>query len=232
MILSGGEVMPPALNEKISGLWLHSGIYDLYGSTETGSCDFCLTAEEQTVGRGSIGNPTRDVKFRIRKSNGLLASQGEAGELEIASPYGMLGYFDDPDLTRTSFNEGYFRSGDLARIRTDKRTEIVGRSKEIISRGGNKISPLQIDNVLSAHPDVAVALCTGLPDDRLGEAIHAMVVLKPGATVSAPDLLAWASTKIERFKLPDAIYFCEAIPLGTTGKANRAAVKQFILGQK
>jgi long-chain acyl-CoA synthetase len=232
MILSGGEVMSPALNERISSLWPHTGIYDLYGSTETGSCDFCLTAEEQIAGRGSIGSPTRDVQFRIRKTDGHLAGEGEMGELEIASPYGMLGYLDDPDLTRTSFNEGYFRSGDLARIRADRRTEIVGRSKEIISRGANKISPLEIDHLLSAHPDVAVALCAGVPDDRLGEAIHAMVVLKPGAILTEPDLLTWGSDKIERFKLPDAIYFCDAIPLGNTGKASRAAVQQFVLAQK
>jgi long-chain acyl-CoA synthetase len=231
MILSGGEVMTPALNETISGIWPHSGIFDLYGSTETGSCDFCLGREEQIAGRGSIGHPTRDVKFRIRKSGGLLAHEGEIGELEIDSPYGMLGYLDDPELTRTSFNEGYFRSGDLARIRADNRTEIVGRSKEIISRGGNKISPLQIDNLLSAHPDVAVALCTGVPDDRLGEKIQAMVVLKPGAILTEPELLTWASDKIEHFKLPDAIYFCEAIPVGNTGKASRAAVQQFILAR-
>jgi acyl-CoA synthetase (AMP-forming)/AMP-acid ligase II len=228
-ILAGGEVMTPALNETISATWPHAGIYDLYGSTETGSCDFCLAPEEQIAGRGSIGHPTRDVKFRIRKSDGRLAGEGEFGELEIDSPYRMLGYLDDPELTRNSFNEKYFRSGDLARIRADKRTEIVGRAREIISKGGNKIAPLQIDNLLSAHPDVAAALCTGVPDERLGENIQAMVVLKPGAILTEPDLLSWASDKIERFKLPDAIHFCDAIPVGSTGKASRAAVRQFIL---
>jgi long-chain acyl-CoA synthetase len=230
-ILAGGEVMTPALNEAISGIWPHAGIFDLYGSTETGSCDFCLPPEQQIIGRGSIGHPTREVKFRIRKSDGYIADEGEFGELEIESPYGMLGYLDDPELTRTSFNDGYFRSGDLARIRADNRTEIVGRAKEIISRGGNKISPLQIDNLLSAHPDVAVALCTGVPDERLGENIQAMVVLKPGAILTEADLLTWASDRIERFKLPDPIYFCDAIPVGSTGKASRAAVRQFILAE-
>jgi len=152
--------------------------------------------------------------------------------LEIDTPYGMLGYLDDPGLTRASFNENYFRTGDLARIRADKRTEIVGRAKEIISRGGNKISPLEIDNLLSAHPDVAVALCTGIPDERMGETIHAIAVLKQGATLSETDLLAWASGRIERFKLPEAIIFCDAIPVGSTGKASRAAVAQFILTRR
>jgi long-chain acyl-CoA synthetase len=232
MILAGGEVMTPALNETISGIWPRAGICDLYGSTETGSCDFCLGPDEQIAGRGSIGYPTRDVKFRIRQGNGQLAQHGEAGELEIRSPYGMLGYLDDPELTRTSFNEGYFRSGDLARIRADGRTEIVGRSKEIISRGGNKIAPLEIDNLLSAHPDVAVALCAGVPDERLGETIHAVVVLKSGAMLSEPELLKWASGKIERFKLPEAIHFCDTVPVGSTGKASRAAAQKYMLAQK
>jgi long-chain acyl-CoA synthetase len=232
MILAGGEVMTPALNAAISGLWPQAGIYDLYGSTETGSCDFCLAARDQIAGRGSIGAPTRDVKFRIRKSDGQLARDGEPGELEINSPYGMLGYLDDPDLTLKSFNDGYFRSGDLARIRRDQRTEIVGRTKEIISRGGNKIAPLEIDNLLSAHPDVAGALCAGIPDERLGETIHAVVVLKNGATLTEAELLAWAQDKIERFKLPEAIYFRDALPVGGTGKASRGAVRQFILAAK
>jgi acyl-CoA synthetase (AMP-forming)/AMP-acid ligase II len=231
-ILAGGEVMPPTLNERISTVWPRAGIYDLYGSTETGSCDFCLGPDAQIAGRGSIGCSTRGVKVRIRKSDGALADEGEFGELEIASPYGMLGYLDDPELTRDSFNDGYFRTGDLARVRPDNRTELVGRSKELISRGGNKISPLQIDHLLSSHPDIALALCTGLPDERLGEAIHAMVVLKPGATLAEAELLRWASGRIERFRLPDRIHFCDAVPLGNTGKASRAAVRQFILAQQ
>jgi long-chain acyl-CoA synthetase len=225
MILAGGEVMPPVLNAKISAIWPRVGIYNLYGSTETGSCDFCLDAGGQTPGRGSIDVPTRDVIFHIRKIDGTLAPYGEAGELEILSPYSMLGYLDDPGLTRTSFNDGYFRSGDLARMRNDGRTEIVGRSKEIISRGGNKISPLELDHLLSLHPDVAVALCTGVPDERLGETINAMVVLNPGASLTEADLLRRASRKIERFKLPEKIYFCNALPVGNTGKP---AAPQFV----
>lgn len=232
MILAGGEVMPSMLNTKISTIWPRAEIYDLYGSSETGSCDFCLDAAGQIPGRGSIGVPTRNVTFRIRKSDGTLAPHGEAGELEILSPYGMLGYLDDPDLTKGSFNDGYFRSGDLARIRDDGRTEIVGRSRELISRGGNKVSPLEVDHLLSSHPDVAVALCTGLPDERLGETIHAMVVLNPGVSLTEADLLQWASGKIERFKLPEKIHFCDALPVGNIGKANRAAVRQLILAQR
>jgi long-chain acyl-CoA synthetase len=148
------------------------------------------------------------------------------GELQVRTPFGMLGYLDDPALTAAAFSDGYFRSGDLARLRGDGRVEIVGRSKEMISRGGNKIAPLEIDNLLGGHPGVAAALCAGVPDSRLGEAIHAVVVLQPGAALSADELRRWAAERIEPFKLPDRIIFAEALPLGATGKASRAAVRE------
>jgi non-ribosomal peptide synthetase component E (peptide arylation enzyme) len=137
----------------------------------------------------------------------------------------MLGYLDQPELTAASFDaDGYFKSGDLGRLRADGCVELVGRAKEIISRGGNKIAPLEIDALLCAHPDVTAALCAGVPDQRLGEAIHSAVVVRTGADLSAEALLAWAATRIERFKLPDRIYLVDALPVGATGKASRARI--------
>jgi long-chain acyl-CoA synthetase len=136
----------------------------------------------------------------------------------------MLGYLDDEALTVASFSEGYFRTGDLARMRPDGRVALVGRSKEIIVRGGNKIAPLEIDNLLGSHPGVAAALCAGVPDPRLGEAIHAVVVLKPGVELTGRALRQWALERIERYKVPDVIHIRDALPLGSTGKASRSAL--------
>jgi acyl-CoA synthetase (AMP-forming)/AMP-acid ligase II len=136
----------------------------------------------------------------------------------------MLGYLDDEPLTASAFSGGFFRTGDIARLRPDGRVELVGRSKEIIVRGGNKIAPLEIDNLLCAHPEIAGALCAGVPDPRLGEAIHAVVVLKPGSRLTGEALRRWASERTERYKVPDAIHVREALPVGNTGKASRSAV--------
>ncbi|OYZ91652.1 MAG: AMP-dependent synthetase, partial [Xanthobacter sp. 17-67-6] len=144
--------------------------------------------------------------------------------LLIRSPYGMLGYLDNPELTQASFTDGFFRTGDLARMRADGYVEIVGRIKEIISRGGNKIAPAEIDLVLSHHPAVAAALCAGVPDPRLGESVHAAVVLKPGTHADAAELKAWAASRLERFKVPEAIHIVPALPQGPTGKALRSGV--------
>ena len=225
-ILAGGETLGAALGASLRAALPQAGIYDLYGLTETGSCDFCLPPAEQIDGAGSIGRPTEQVAFRLIGEDGRHVPDGAQGELAIRTPFGMLGYLDNPCLTDNSFSDGYFRTGDLAGLRPDGRVEIVGRLKDIISRGGNKIAPAEIDALLCSHPDVAAALCAGVPDARLGEAIHAVVVPKTNAALTPEALRRWAAERIERYKVPDAIYLRDALPLGSTGKVLRAGVAE------
>ena len=180
-ILTGGETLGATLAAELQRRAPAAGIHDLYGLTETGSCDFHLDPSARPEGFGTIGIPTPNVDYRITDEARRPASSDR-------TPYGMLGYLDAPELTAASFVDGYFRTGDLARLRGDGRVEIVGRIKEIVSRGGNKIAPLEIDHVLARHPEVAAALCAGVPDPRLGEAICAVVVLKAGASLTVEAL--------------------------------------------
>ncbi len=228
-ILTGGELLAAPLGESVRAALPRSGIYDLYGLTETGSCDFCLPPAGREAGAGSIGRPTEGVDIRIVGEDGRPAPSGTAGELLIRSPFGMLGYLDDPALTAASFDGGYFRTGDLGRMRADGRVEIAGRLKDIISRGGNKIAPAEIDAVLAAHPGVAAALTAGVPDERLGEAVWAIVVPKPGADLTAEALRRWAAERLEKYKVPDAIHVRDALPLGPTGKVQRSGVARAAL---
>ena len=227
-VLTGGEALSPSLAQAVCGSWPEVELVDLYGSTETGSCDFHHRSGAASEA-GSIGTPTEGVSFRIVRDDGTPASEGEVGELRIRTVCGMHGYLDNAELTESSFEADHFRTGDLARLRPDGQVEIVGRSKEIISRGGNKISPLEIENALCAHPDVAAALCAGVPNERLGEAIHAVVVLKPGLALTVDELWRWASANLERYKVPDVIVFSDMLPSGATGKASRAMVSTLTL---
>jgi long-chain acyl-CoA synthetase len=218
MILTGGEPLGAALARTIRTRLPDAAIFDLFGLTETGSCDFCLPPSDQPQGFGTIGRPTDNIMFRIAAN----------GELQIKTPYGMLGYLDDPALTDAAFADGFFRTGDLARLRDDGRVELIGRSKEIVSRAGHKIAPLEIDALLSEHPDVSAALAAGVPDPQVGERLHVVVVPRPGTSLNEAALRAWAAERIERYKLPDIIHFRDALPLGRTGKADRGAVAALV----
>jgi acyl-CoA synthetase (AMP-forming)/AMP-acid ligase II len=229
MLLSGGEVLPRHVAEQMLGAAPHTGLYDLYGSTETGSCDFCLRPQHQPEGLGTIGTPTEGVEFRIRAPAAQGPQEGEAGELQVRTPFGMLGYLDQPELTAASYEDGFFRTGDLARLDNSGRVALIGRSKEIISRGGIKIAPLEVENLICEHPDIAAALCGGIPDERLGQSVHALVVPRTGVKVDARALREWMLSRTERFKVPDNFIFKDALPVGPTGKVDRRAIASLIV---
>jgi long-chain acyl-CoA synthetase len=223
MILSGGEPLGMVASAA-DDCWPGASLVDLYGLTETGACDFCARTEDRVVASSSIGRPTEGVAFRIERGD-----EG-VGELGIKSPFGMLGYLDDPSYTAAAFDHGFFRTGDLARPRDGGRVEIVGRIKEIVSRGGVKIAPLELEALFERHPAVAAALCTGVRDPRRGESVHVMLVAKPGQNLDPERLQGWAAERIERYKLPDRIHVGEALPQGPTGKADRAALRRLLQG--
>jgi long-chain acyl-CoA synthetase len=227
-ILTGGEVLPLALARALLQ-FAPATIHDLYGLTETGSCDFCLGPADQPQGFGTIGRPTGRVDFRLQQ-DGRTASPGETGELQIRTPFGMLGYLDNAEVTAAAFDSGYFRTGDLARMTDGGYVELIGRAKDIISRGGHKIAPLEIDNLLAEHPGIAAALCAGVPDERLGEVVHAVIVPRAGVEIDTAALRDWLIGRTERFKVPDVFYVRDALPSGASGKADRRAVTQLAVG--
>jgi len=221
---SGGEVLAPSLAHAL-GRFEPAAIHDLYGLTETGSCDFHRGPAGQPKGFGTIGHATEGVAFRIARDGSEVAS-GETGELQVRTPFGMFGYLDNPELTAAAFDDGFFRTGDLARLTADGAVALIGRAKDIVSRGGNKIAPLEIDNLLAEHPAIAAALCAGVPDECLGEVIHAVIVPRPGARLEASALRDWLLARTERFKVPDVFHFRDVLPAGSSGKADRRAVTQ------
>jgi long-chain acyl-CoA synthetase len=223
-ILTGGEVLPPALARALLQFAAVT-IHDLYGLTETGSCDFCLGPADQPQAFGTIGRPTDGVDFRLQR-DGRTVAPGDTGELQIRTPFGMFGYLDNPELTAASFDGDYFRTGDLARLTAGGTVALIGRAKDIISRGGNKIAPLEIENLLAGHPDIAAALCAGVPDERLGEVVHAVIVPRAGAGIDTAALRDWLIARTERFKVPDVFHVRDALPSGSSGKADRRAVTQ------
>ncbi|HEX4928853.1 MAG TPA: fatty acid--CoA ligase family protein [Burkholderiales bacterium] len=208
-VLIGGETLGKGLGETLRALFAPAHLIDIYGLTETATCDFFLMPTDAERYAGCIGRPSPGVRYRLA---------GEDGELEIASPFLMSGYLDEPNLA--PIRDGWLATGDLARERDPGVVEIVGRKKELIYRAGAKVAPLEVEFACSAHPKVAAALAVGRPDERLGQRIHVLVVPRaPGLTPG--ELRAFLAGRLERHKLPDVLYFASELPAGRTGKADR-----------
>jgi acyl-CoA synthetase (AMP-forming)/AMP-acid ligase II len=173
---------------------------------------------------GSVGLGT-DVKITIRDSSGKVLPAGERGEVCIFGPNVITGYENNPEANATAFFEGsWFRTGDQGTLDENGYLTLTGRLKEMINRGGEKISPREIDEVLLAHPSVAEAVCFGAPHPTWGEEVAAAVQLKE--PVSEADLLAFCKERLADFKRPKKIHITDAIPRTATGKIQRRVVAQ------
>ena len=218
-ILTGGEPVTAGLRRQILSFWPRCEIVSIFGLTETGTSDFYHFDSGEEVDDDSLGRIAPDERFRI---------DPVSGELLISTPFAMLGYLDNPESTAQIMSSGWVRTGDLALDLGDGRVQLVGRSKDLINRAGNKIAPLEIERLFAGHPGLSAVLVTGAADPRVGEAVHLMCVPRPGAVPTAEALHEWAKSRIERFKLPDRIHFAAELPIGGTGKADRAVLRRRI----
>ena len=172
---------------------------------------------------GSVGQGT-GVRISIMDADGRHLPPGERGEVVIKGPNVVRGYENNPEANATSFVDGWFRTGDQGFLDEDGYLTLVARIKELIIRGGEKISPREIDEVLLTHPAVAEAVCFGVPHKTWGEEVAAAVVLREEAAES--DLLAFCREHLAEFRRPKHIYITEAIPRTATGKIQRRVVAQ------
>jgi acyl-CoA synthetase (AMP-forming)/AMP-acid ligase II len=172
---------------------------------------------------GSVG-PGTDVRISIMDDGGRHLPRGERGEIVIQGPNVIRGYENNPEANATSFVDGWFRTGDQGYVDEDGYLILVGRLKELINRGGEKISPREIDEVLLTHPAVAEAVCFGVPHPTWGEEVSAVVVLRSPTTES--ELLAYCRERLADYRRPKQIHITEAIPRTATGKIQRRVVAQ------
>lgn len=170
---------------------------------------------------GSVGRGT-DVHISIMDKEGRHLAQGEQGEVVIQGPNVIRGYENNPEANASSFVDSWFRTGDQGYLDADGYLHLVARIKELINRGGEKISPREIDEVLLTHPAVAEAVCFGVPHGTWGEEVAAAVVLRDAA--SEADLLAYCRERLADYKRPKQIHITDAIPRTATGKIQRGVV--------
>jgi len=196
-------------------------VLEAYGMTEAAHQMASNPLPPDARKGGSVGRGT-DVAIAILDKEGNELPAGATGEVSIKGPNVFAGYEGNAEANAESFSNGWFRTGDQGHLDGEGYLTLSGRIKELINRGGEKISPREIDEVLATHPAVAEAVCFGIPDRVYGEDVAAAVVLK--SDVTEKELIAHCRSSLSDFKCPKKIYIMDAIPRTATGKIQRRNV--------
>ena len=204
----------------IMAFFHNSQLYELYGSTEAGWVTL-LRPQEQFERLGSVGREwAGSGPIRLLDAEGREVPDGEVGELYSRTPYVFDGYWNNPDKTAEAFRGDWCSVGDMARRDEDGFIHLVDRKSNMIISGGENIYPSEVEAALAAHAQIKDVAVIGVPHDKWGEAVHAVVVLHPGQTLSESDLLAWCRGRMAGYKRPQTIRFVAEhdMPRTATGK--------------
>ena len=221
-IRSCSASLPPQVMHDLEAAF-GAPVLEAYGMTEAAHQMSTNPLPPAARKPGSVG-PGTDVRVSIMDAAGTHLAPNERGEVVIQGPNVITGYENNPEANATSFPDGWFRTGDQGYLDDDGYLVLVGRLKELINRGGEKVSPREIDEVLLTHPAVAEAVCFGVAHKTWGEEVEAAVVLREAATES--DLLAYCRERLSDFKRPKQIHIAESIPRTATGKIQRRVVAE------
>jgi fatty-acyl-CoA synthase len=209
----------------------NSGLFELYGSTEAGWVTM-LHPEEQFSKLGSVGRECAgSAPIKILDPHGREVPDGEPGELFSNNPYTFDGYWRLPDKTKEAFRGEYCSVGDMARRDEDGYIFLVDRKSNMIISGGENVYPSEVENMLGGNPKVREVAVVGLPDEKWGERVHAVIILAPGAAATEQELLVWCSDKIAGYKRPRSISFIEdhEMPRTATGKIQHRLLRNKLL---
>jgi acyl-CoA synthetase (AMP-forming)/AMP-acid ligase II len=205
------------------------GFMQLYGLTETTGAGTCLAPEDHE-GSGaklrSCGRPAPGMEVRIVDGEGRVLPPRQVGEIQIKGPSVMKGYWNKPEATRKSLAESWFTTGDAGFFDEAGYLYIHDRVKDMIVSGGENIYPAEVENAVFGHPAVADVAVIGVPDEKWGEAVKAIVVRKPDATVTPAEIIAYARERIAGYKLPKSVDFVEALPRNPSGKILRRELRE------
>jgi acyl-CoA synthetase (AMP-forming)/AMP-acid ligase II/thioesterase domain-containing protein/acyl carrier protein len=227
-ILSSSTYLPDKVRTELEAM-LGIPILEFYGLSEAG----IMAANPAPPAKrkpGTAGLPPPD-ELAIQDQDGRPLPVGQVGEIVVRGPSVTPGYIDNSDGNHTGLRDGWLATGDLGFIDADGFLTIVGRTKELINRGGEKISPYEIEKALLLHPSVGEAAAFSMPHPRLGENVAAAVVLKPGTNATSSDLGNFLFGRLARFKVPQHVFILSSLPRGSTGKITRSDLPAAVASQ-
>ncbi|QSZ31647.1 hypothetical protein DSL72_001214 [Monilinia vaccinii-corymbosi] len=209
----------------------HAPVLEAYAMTEASHqmTSNPLPPAKRQPGSVGIG---QGVEVRILDSEGKEIPIGSEGEISIRGENVTKGYLNNEKANKESFTQdGFFRTGDQGKMDKDGYVFITGRIKELINKGGEKISPIELDNVLARHPAISEAVSFAIPDEMYGQDVGVAIVLKPDQKLTASDLKKWITDKVAKFKVPKQVFFTDVMPKTATGKVQRRIVADTMLKQ-
>lgn len=233
LIQSGGQRMQPEVRAKTRALIPGVFVQENFGMSE-GTLMFVRASDPEDVKLETCGRPVcEDDEVLLLDDEGRVVPDGEVGEFTVRGPYTLRGYFGVPEYNARQFTpDGFYRSGDLMRKHPSGNYIVEGRKKDLINRGGEKISAEEVENLILMHPAVQNVACVPMPDANLGERMCAFVILKAGHELHLKELVGFLLTKeIAKFKLPERLEVLPDFPVSTFGKVSKKALGELI-GQR
>lgn len=226
----GAAPMSPAKLERAQARFGNI-FYQLYGSTECAQAVCTLSKADhltaiQTGRLASAGRPTAGIELKIVDDAGKPMPTGVTGEILLRGRGTISGYFRNPEGTASEFVDGFWKSGDLGYLDEAGYLFIVDRKKDVIISGGFNVYAVEVEAGLNAHPEVSLSAVVGVPHDKWGEAVHAEVILKVGAKVTAEALLAFAKDRLGSLKAPKTLTIVDSLPVSAVGKVLRRQVRE------
>jgi 2,3-dihydroxybenzoate-AMP ligase len=230
LIQSGGQRMQPEVRAKTRQLIPGVFVQENFGMSE-GTLMFVRAGDSEEVKLETCGRPVcEDDEVKLLDEDDHEVPMGEVGELTVRGPYTLRGYFGVPEYNAKQFTtDGFYRSGDLMRMHPSGNYVVEGRKKDLINRGGEKISAEEVENLILMHPAVQNVACVPMPDANMGEKMCAFVILKDQQTLALKELVGFLLTKeIAKFKLPERLEVLADFPVSTFGKVSKKALGELV----
>jgi len=226
--IMAGSPCPVEVMKRVAGTMNMREVTIAYGMTETSPVSFQSSVDDPLERRVStVGRIQPHIEVKVVDAEGRVVPRGEKGELLTRGYCVMLGYWNDEEKTREAIDAaGWMHTGDLATIDAEGYCNIVGRSKDMVIRGGENIYPREVEEFLYRHPKVQDVQCVGVPDDKYGEELCACVVLRAGMSSTEEEIREFCRGQIAHYKIPRYVKFVEGFPMTVTGKIQKYLLRQ------
>jgi len=224
--VTGAAIMPIEVKKQILERFPEMQIFDVFGQSEMSPCTTMLKHADTIRKPGSVGQRIVNVEARIVDRNGNDVSVGEVGEIVYRGPTTMKEYYKKPKETEEAMDQGWFHSGDLVREDEEGYIYVVDRAKDMIISGGENIYAAEVEEVIFAHPKVLEVAIIGIPDDKWGEAVKAVVVPKEGEKISEDEIISHCQANLASYKKPKSVEIIEILPRNAAGKVMKFKLRE------